>query len=678
MPFPHNGGKTRPGLVVLLWLLACSLPSFGVPQHSATSVADSLHQRLELATTDSVKVEVLCDLSRYYWKTDVAKALEFGKQAEQLALAKNLPFGRAKALNNIGASYYMVGDLLNAAHYYYQSLRLREQIGDSLGLCVSFNNIGNVYNTQKNYGKALEAYRKSAEIARAIHDPKGLSRAYNNIGNAYERQGRLKESLEIYQQALELKKKAGDQMGVAISLNNIGFLYGKLGQPAKGIPYNQAALRLDLQNKDDIDRIYSLRGLAQNYYLLGQQAVAAPYGLQSLQLAQQQGSLDEAKITAEILDSIYEASGNMAKAHFYLRLARLYGDSLQRAQEQKQLQDLHVRYETDKKERENAALRAQQLLHTQELERKQWQQYFWIFALGTLVALALALFLVQQQQRRRNQKLEAYNAQILKQKAEIEAQALALKEQKAQLEELNLLKNKLFSIISHDLRAPFGSLQNFLALLEEQALMGADLNVFFPYLRNELSSTLFLLDNLLRWSKSQMEGTQVQPEQVQVFALAQETVDQLSSPAQAKQLQVANVIPPDTTTLADKEMLRFVLRNLLANAIKFTPDEGTITLLASQEGSFLQLSVKDTGVGISPERQATLFSNHLRSTSGTHQEKGTGLGLILCKEFVEKNGGSITVQSTQGVGSIFTVALPMPAIKAKEQQVAQPFIEMVS
>lgn len=234
----------------------------------------------------------------------------------------------------------------------------------------------------------------------------------------------------------------------------------------------------------------------------------------------------------------------------------------------------------------------------------------------------------------------------------------SIEDQKAQLAELNHIKDNLFSIVSHDLRNPLNSIKGLLSLMKKKSLEGEELEFITTKLEGSLDSTLNLLDNLLYWAKSQMEGIQANPQLIQPKVLIENNLRLALTLFNEKEINVSTELN-NKYALADEDMIDLVVRNLLSNAIKFTPAQGHISLKMYTKDSFLCFSIEDNGIGMSSELISGLFSTGQRHTSyGTNNEKGYGLGLKLCKDFIEINRGNLHVVSEENQGSIFTVSLP--------------------
>ena len=237
---------------------------------------------------------------------------------------------------------------------------------------------------------------------------------------------------------------------------------------------------------------------------------------------------------------------------------------------------------------------------------------------------------------------------------------IELKKSREELKKMIEEKNKFFSIIAHDMKTPFNALIGFSNLL----VMGQDISPedkesFIRIINDTSKQGLGLLENLLLWARSQTGRMEIKPEKVNVNMIIQSVINLLHASAMHKQIQIKNMVQDDNWIFADTQSINTVFRNLISNAIKFTPSRGNIIIQAEQDGTMVNITVNDNGLGMSAKKQEQLFRYDTKvSTKGTDNETGTGLGLLLCKEFVEQNGGKIKVESNEGMGTTFTVSLP--------------------
>jgi signal transduction histidine kinase len=287
---------------------------------------------------------------------------------------------------------------------------------------------------------------------------------------------------------------------------------------------------------------------------------------------------------------------------------------------------------------------------------KRSQQIVWLGSLFIFVSITAGLSFFVWQKQRTNQKLLELNNALVRKEATIA-------DHNHQLKEMNESKDKLFSIIGHDLRSPLVTLTGFLKLLSEQSdrLSKEDLKKFLHELDRSLKNLFNLLENLLEWSLSQTGTIDFKPEPFNIALSLKESGELLQDQATNKNISIVIESPPSLMVMAHSTSIHTVIRNLISNAIKFTPEGGKITLSAEPVGRYVRVSVKDTGWGIRKEVIQILFKIGIKhSTPGTAKEKGSGLGLMLCKDFVEKNGGTIGVESIDGNGSTFHFTVPMP------------------
>ncbi len=261
----------------------------------------------------------------------------------------------------------------------------------------------------------------------------------------------------------------------------------------------------------------------------------------------------------------------------------------------------------------------------------------------------------------KNHDLQQKNIQIQLQKEKIQKDAGLLEKQTQELTELNALKNKMFSIISHDLKAPMYAMRNFFTEAQLKNMPARELKKIIPGVVNDLNYTTGLMDNLLQWAKAQMQSDAVYPQKVDIGRAIEETIQLLRRQSEAKKIRIETNSKENIYGFMDKDMLNLVLRNLVSNAIKFTPEKGEIKIGVHENCTLVEVYVQDSGAGISPEALRKINGNGFYSTKGTANESGTGLGLKLCKEFMARNGGQLYIESKQGEGSVFSFSLPKAA-----------------
>jgi signal transduction histidine kinase len=295
--------------------------------------------------------------------------------------------------------------------------------------------------------------------------------------------------------------------------------------------------------------------------------------------------------------------------------------------------------------------------------------FFYLFNQVTAIMLIFyGLFLIKKENSvyqlgilTSNRSLQEKNLKIQKQKSEIEEKADLLKKQTNELTELNTLKSKLFSVIAHDLKSPMYALRNLFRNIQQYDIPAQEIKKMIPGIVNDLNYSTGLMENLLQWAKSQMQADNINLQELDVSDIVKEVGKILTLQADAKKISICSNVEKPFVVRADREMISLVLRNLLSNAIKFTPPKGSVSINVNENATFVEVAVEDTGIGITAEAMEKISRNNYYTTRGTSSEAGTGLGLMLCREFLSKNGGQLHISSEPGKGSIFSFTLPKAA-----------------
>jgi two-component system sensor histidine kinase/response regulator len=578
------------------------------------------------------------------------EALRHFRQANQTYRKTGNRTAQALALRHIGHAQYVEGDTGQAHNTALRALRLAQQLRNPTETAQSYAQLGEMYGQQGLWVRALASHERAYSEWQQAANPNGQAAALNDIGLTHFRLRHFSRSLYYLNRALTEARQLSDSTRIGEALASTGRVYDALGnyEVAQGF-YGQALGQLP-RTTSPARRAEGLRALAVAYDSIGNQPAAIEALRRALPLARQGGSAVQLSSLYQLLTSIYRRTGDYQNA---LRAQTQYTnlqDSAFVEQRTAQVAELQTRYETEKKEREIQLLTKDRQLQQVRLQRQVLVRN--VLAAGALLLLMAVLALYRGRRR------QLHNNQVLQQKNR------AIEQQKEELGRLNRTKDTLFSIISHDLRSPLSSLYSLFSLMNMGTLPPERLAAHSQRLTRTLDVTLRLLDNLLNWSASQMQGDKVRPEKVRLQPIIEEAMGLLAGDAERKTIALFSDIPTLSTVRADLDMLRLVVRNLLGNAIKFTPANGHVRISARQvEGQGLwEIAVADNGVGIAAADLPKIFGETgLHSTLGTALEKGAGLGLRLCKEFVERNGGSIACESQLGVGTTLRFTLPMAA-----------------
>jgi len=539
-----------------------------------------------------------------------------------------------KDYNKLGANYVLLGnvylnmkDYMTALQCYEESLEYRRKLGDETQIAATLVNIGLAYQHWGKYKKAWEAFSRSSEIRHKIKDYAGLSVTYNHLGNLYLEKKDTSEALKHFRQSLRYAKLSGNTYQWALGSRKIGEIYLAYQQADSAYPFLQQSLSLGID-------LHHLELQRRAYFALHQ------YYLQKNDYKK---ALTYYSNYAIISDSIYQ---------------RITNQYLQEKQMEADLNFKDSKIKDFESEIEN--LRAEDRIKAIELKRQQNIIYFISVVAFLLVVIGLVILRGYRYKHQLNEELEKHIADIQR------ANEL-LRKSEEELKILNSTKDKLFSIIAHDLRNALNGILNLTQMLINEQIGDYNEKKEVFVLINESAQQLHtLLTNLLDWSRSQTGKITYRPEVFDLYELADKNKKLLHLNANAKHITLANRVMPQTFVYADREMINTVLRNLISNAIKFTPENGLIVIQAIIRDTDVLVSVEDNGVGISEENQKNLFRiDKSFTTRGTNMEPGTGLGLILCRELVEKNKGEIWVESELGKGSRFYFTLPRTMIPEK-------------
>jgi two-component system sensor histidine kinase/response regulator len=398
--------------------------------------------------------------------------------------------------------------------------------------------------------------------------------------------------------------------------------------------------------------VRSLIGLAKANTLNKEYEAANLQYRKAIVLAKKAGMKIELEEAYEGLSEVYKGLKDPGTSKAFRSLSAELKDSLFNDSILKRTSDLQLLYETEKKQAQIELMAKEEKLQKLDLNQTKQVKNFFI-ALSVLLVLLIFVFVYFIRQN------SSINKQLKKGMAELELKNIEIEKQSEQLQQLNQVKDRFFSIISHDLRNNLTTMKLYFDLVANANFKGESQQSLGKQVAGSVQNTIDLLENLLVWASGQIKGVLVEPKKVNIHKLAEENCQMLRSMAIQKNIQLQNDTDEDACIMADPNMVNLILRNLLSNALKFTPEGGNVSILSQEEDEFHQIIVIDNGVGIEAEKIPHLFTAHLNvSTQGTGNEKGTGLGLMLCKEFVEKNGGSIWVESEAGKGSSFYFTFP--------------------
>ncbi|AXT53005.1 hypothetical protein D1818_20055 [Aquimarina sp. BL5] len=549
-------------------------------------------------------------------------ALYYGRinYTRGLAMIQN---NKAVIEQRLGNPEKSITHLLEANIYY-------EKLKDSVSLSTTINNIGNVYGDLNEFEAAKKYYYQSLQLKKKTNS-KTIGSTLNNLAIVYTKEKKLDSALVLLNQSLRINKEENDSKGISetySALGKISFIKKEYHQSKK---YYESALFLG-------GKITYKERLTRTKLSLGEIAIKTnKYQEADTYISAARKEAENLNSTPLLLHSydlssvLDSARGNYVSAYKWQKeYKNLFNEHTLKETSQK-IDLVKKRLENEK--RQQAVLDKQKIAE-QGVKEELFKQKIYTYV--AIAAFAVAFIFI---------------IGIVKSRLQ---RAKYIKE----LNESNQVKNKLFSIVSHDLKNEIHGLDNTLNLLRDDVISENEFKEIIPLLSNSAHQTSLLLTNLLNWSKSQMNELKANPKTFDFSEIIKGKFVFFASKASKKGIRLINNMKETTIVYADKDMSTIVTQNLIANAIKFCNSGDTITIYKKEEEDSTKIYIEDTGIGISKENIVKLFSDENLTTKGTNNETGTGLGLKICTELITLNRGTLDVESSQGEGSTFCIALP--------------------
>ncbi len=628
---------------------------------------DSLEKKLQAhRENDTLKVILLNKIAYHSYKKNIDKTYNYAREAFQISDSLNYLNGKAEALKIQGIYFDIRSDYPKAIEFYQNALNIFAELKDKKGISACYHNIGVVYKLMGDYEKALEYYGQSLLLEKELGNTTGISISYYTMANIYVKQSNYTKALNFYNKALQLFQELGNRGEVATCLNNIGNVYVIQGKIQKAEAFFRESLKISKQAGEKFVITPNYISLGFLYLDRKYPQKAYDYGIQAYAIATEIGAVKLIKESAELLAKSSRALGRLNEAYDYHVIFKNMSDSLLNEDRIRKVTALEYKYKFDKER--HALLMEQQkkeALSREKAKRQEIVQIVLILGTGILLILIGIILYAFIQKRKANSNLKKQKKEIEKKNNTLLQLNKEINVQTESLKQLNATKDKFFSIIAHDLKSPFSSVFGLTeSLLEDHESMDfAQRQLFIERLYDSSKQIYKLLENLLTWARVQRSSMTLQKENFNVCELVNGIKILLKEPIKRKNVTISIHCNLEYKINADKNMIETIVRNLLSNAIKYSYKGGEILITIDRKEtekipeSFFM--IEDYGVGISPEKQDKLFTiTENISTTGTEQETGTGLGLILCKEFVELHGGKIWAESEPGKGSTFCFTIP--------------------
>ncbi|MFC2151778.1 tetratricopeptide repeat protein [Bacteroidota bacterium] len=534
---------------------------------------------------------------------------------------------------------YLNNSVEDAIKYASELLVIAEEEGNLKFIDLACSFLGEAYFYMDEIDKSIEYFEKFLEINITQQDIDGIGTAYNNLGIVYRYIEKYETAIQYYLESLTIKERLKDSAGISSTLNNIGVLYFHMGNYDDALDYYTRSYDLEtaLQNKSGIAT--SLLNIGEIHSMLNNFTDALSYFQRSIELSEAIEDLHTLEVNYKCLYDMYKRKINFQKALYYYEQYTELRNSRLSQEARSEIAELEIQYETSKKEKEIELLNKQNV---------QGRIIIFILSIAFVIFVFLLILLYKQGQAKK----KALKLLSIKNKK--------ITEQTEVLNILNITKDKFFSIISHDLKSAIGGFlaqTNFLAE-DFKNLPPDDMHDLIIKMNQSSKQLYSLLENLLEWAKSQTGSINVQQEKFKLKVLVDNIIPIYRELMDDKKIKAIVKIDPELLVFADINMISTVFRNLVTNAIKFSYPESSFIIASTIQDNFVQVEVIDEGVGISEKDQQKLFNiDQSFSNPGTKKEKGSGLGLIICKEFIELNQGKIWIDNTKDKGTSFKFTL---------------------
>jgi len=604
------------------------------------------------------------------------EVLELYKKAIVVSVRENYKNGEAYTYNHFGSYYYKINELDSALNYYLKSVQLFLEINDLKKTAQVYNNIGIIYYRQVLYEKSIEYFIKSLEI-KEMKLPSGkrvatddqIAASLINIGLFYYKLNKNIKTIQYLKRAEKISLKTRNTKYTCIAQVNLGISYNATQKYDSALFYHKSALELAEKMKDEkmLSQVYT--GIANVYKNTDNFNEAIKYFSKSLLLHEKlqdfrgkavveknmtelyfnNNDLKNAKIYAHralntslksnniavkkdvfyLLADIYEKNNNFKEAYRYHKLYTALNDSINSINSEKLIKEMEAKFETEKKNTEIINLK------TQKVKDQKLQKLF-IATISGLFLIAILLIVLFRQRVRTN---------------------IVLNKKNRELKQLNSVQNRLMSIISHDLKAPLSAFYSITYSLKTKydSFSRQEIDNYLARMLNSSVTLKLQLDNMLNWLINQSQGIKADKKVLNLNIITFKVIMVLQEFANERRVIIENTINEDVEIYTDGTLLSIVFNNLISNAIKYSNLNGKIIVSSKKEDEKTIISIKDFGAGMSKSDLENLFVNHDNVTK--NNESGTGLGLIVSKDIVEKLGGKIKVESEPNVGTEFFIEL---------------------
>ena len=563
-------------------------------------------------------------------------------------------FGSLGSKQKLGDIYLLSGKFGKAYDLFFDAYENRAYLfgtaGENHFIGTNFENLGKIFIQAGNYNQALDYFDRGIKIAEEYNFDELKSQILYSKGLCYFLLDSLDKASSYFYDAMRFPDKSGNRFEIAKTINSLAEIELRKSNFDTAIRKFKEALRINQQIGNKFGESQNHLNLATCFLKTRKIELAKTHLDQGFVLAQRVGVDALLLGFYHLFTDYYNQSGNAVEAGKYLGLYVPLSEKINEDNKM-ELTRLLLRYYKNQTETNTKVLQQENELSKLESEKSRYKSNQYLLLLVITLILLIAGITRYSRKARAARKLEILVGERTRE----------LTKSEEKLREVNATKERFFSIIAHDLKSPFASLIGFADLLhsEYEDFSEEQRKEFIEIIRNSSEEIFALLENLLEWTLNSTNQIQFTPDNTDLYQVTEQSIALLKKNATNKNINIQNQIKENTLVFADENMMQTVVRNLLSNAIKFTGNGGEIKIETIRENGSVEFAITDTGIGISKENLENLFDIRTQSTqNGTANEHGTGLGLLLCKEFLAKNGSQIKVESELNRGTKFSFTLP--------------------
>ncbi|MBP7459695.1 MAG: tetratricopeptide repeat-containing sensor histidine kinase [Candidatus Delongbacteria bacterium] len=587
----------------------------------------------------------------YFNEDNLTRAFEFYLKSHTVFMEIGDKERLAINANDLGIVNYYLGNYDTSIRFYLESLRLKETLGNKRSLALTRANLSDVFIYLKDYDQAASYLEMALDVADSEQDFNFRSIITSKLGSIYAKKAEFQKSEQYLTESLQISEKVNNPVSIAFAYYNLGSLYRDQLQFAKARTFYQKAWEI-YRNLPGTKNGYAETLNAMGYVdgRLGNFWLAIAELEEALSIAQEIQAKPRIKDSYQYLSEIHQSLGHYREALEYRKKVQTIQDTILNLEKNRLISALNIQYETEHRENEIAHL-------TREKAYEKRFQWFILTLLGLSLLLVAGVYTRYRAKKTAHRLLSEKNDLINQQKEQLERSQDALKMTLSN-------KDKLFSIISHDLRSPFTAFLGLTEMLyrESETLPREKIRLYSQEINQAAKSQLELLEDILTWSRLQMGKIEFNPGEINLYQVVKTVLTYLKTQAAAKDIALVNQVPIGMMVWTDQNMIQLILQNLISNAIKFSYPEQSVWINGRPQNHDSLISIRDSGIGISQDGLLRIFKvDGNYSTIGTADERGTGLGLVLCRDMVERHGGRIWCESQIGKGSTFYFTLPVSA-----------------